>query len=95
MKSKKSELRLLIKEENKPLLQEIAANMSDASLTSALNFVLETQGETVLEQIKTIKGNKNPNVVPQRSIPGHQNSIPERQSSIPELDGTAVESAFD
>ena len=99
MKSKsekpRSELKLLIKEENRPLLEEIAANMSDSSLTSALNFVLEAEGETVLERLKAMKGRKRSNTNLRQSPSATQIFVPQPQTSIPELDGDTVGSAFD
>jgi len=92
---KKSELKVLVKEENRELLQEIAANMSNSSLTSALNFVLETQGETVLDQLKAMKGSKSSSANIRQSNAAPQMFMAGQPNSIPELDGDTVGSAFD
>lgn len=89
---KVKELKLLIREENRELLEEIAANMSNSSLTSALNFVLETQGVTVLEQLKAMKSSRNSSVGIPQSPHVFNSGL---QTSMPELDSDTVASAFD
>ena len=88
-------MKLLIKPHNRKLLQKVAEMMSDSSLTSALNFILETQGPTALEQLGAIRTQGNLSPVAQRAIATPQSFTPERQAYIPELDGDAVSSAFD
>lgn len=95
-------MKLLIRSHNRELLQNIAAMMSDSSLTSALNFVLETQGLTALEQLeamriqgssRTAQGNSGAGF--QRAIAVPQSFTPKRQMHIPELNSDDVDSAFD
>lgn len=88
-------MKLFIKEENREVLQQLADNMSDASLTSALNYVLEAAALSVLEDVKEIKERRKRKVSAQKEIPTPQGFTPERQVYIPELDGDAVSSAFD
>ena len=88
-------MKLLVKPHNRELLQTVAEMMSDSSLTSALNFILETQGPIALKQLEAIRTQGNPSASTQRAIATPPRIAAERQAYVPELDGDAVSSAFD
>lgn len=88
-------MKLSIKDHNLPLLRQIAESMSDSSLTSAINFVLETQGLTVLEQLQGIRAKKQPSADTSCVFPVSSSSTVEPQVPSLELDRSSVESAFD